>query len=179
LDRRSADEAIREALVRDDPAAVELLWRRYANDLLAYLAAVLCSRHDAEDVLQTVFVRIALKRRELARARCLDAYIYRMARNEATSYGRLHRRNRHDAVDREPWLDRPGTDQKRCEVVDLLEVALSHLPESQRQAVVLKIYREKTFREIAQVLGISLNTAASRYRYGMERLRALLKERLT
>jgi DNA-directed RNA polymerase specialized sigma24 family protein len=41
------------------------------------------------------------------------------------------------------------------------------------------VYREKTFQEIARLLGISLNTAASRYRYGIERLRTLLKERLS
>ena len=53
---------------------------------------------------------------------------------------------------------------------------MSQLPQSQREVVVLKVYRDKTFREIARLLGVSLNTAASRYRYGMERLRGLLKD---
>jgi RNA polymerase sigma-70 factor, ECF subfamily len=178
LDERWADKSIQEALARDDPAAVEWLWQRYAGDLLAYLAAMLCSRHDAEDVLQTVFVRMVGKRRKLAKARCLNAYVYRIARNEAASYRRRRHRDRQHAAVREPWLDPPQSGQTHSEIVDLLETALSRLPESQRQVVVMKVYREKTFQEIAQFLEISLNTAASRYRYGMEKLRNLLKEQL-
>ncbi len=178
LDERWADKSIQEALARDDPAAVELLWQRYANDLLAYLVAVLCSRHDAKDVLQTVFVRMAGKRRKLAKARCLDAYVYRIARNEAVSYRRRQHRDRRHAADREPWLAPSRSGPTRSEIVDLLETALSGLPESQRQVVVMKVYGEKTFQKIGQSLGISLNTAASRYRYGMEKLWNLLKEQL-
>jgi RNA polymerase sigma-70 factor (ECF subfamily) len=154
-------------------------WQRYADSLLAYLVTALCSRHDAEDVLQTVFVRIASKRHKLAKASRLDAYIYRIARNEAVSYMRLRLRNRKGEAKMEPWLAASEAGGEHRDLVDLLEVALGRLPESQRQAVVLKVYREKTFQEIARLLGISLNTAASRYRYGIERLRTLLKERLS
>lgn len=177
MDKRSLDEAIREALGRDDPAAVELIWQRYADSLLAYLVTKLCCRHDAEDVLQAVFVRIAGKRRKLAKAGCLDAYIFRIARNEAVSYTRWRRRDRKDEAAKDSWLEASQTGQEHTDVVELLEVALSRLPESQRQAVVLKVYRDKTFEEIGRIMGISLNTAAGRYRYGMERLRTLLGER--
>lgn len=179
MGKRSVDDAIQEALSGNDPAAVEWLWRRYADDLLAYLAATLCSRHDAEDVLQAVFVRIVRKRRKLAKARRLDAYIYRMARNEAVTHVRQQSRNRKDRTIGEPWLAASDDGQGRTELVDLLENALGHLPESQRQVVVLKVYRAKTLQEIGHLLGISLNTAASRYRYAMEKLRTLLKEQLS
>jgi len=47
LDKKLPDNMLRAALARNDPAAVELIWDRYAGDLLAYLQVVLCSRHDA------------------------------------------------------------------------------------------------------------------------------------
>lgn len=175
----SADDAVQEALKANDPAAVEWLWRRYADDLLAYLVATLRSRHDAEDVLQAVFVQIVRKRLKLAKARRLDAYIYRMARNEAVSHVRQRLRNRKDNAIAKPWLAASNDGQGRTELADLLENALGHLPEPQRQVVVLKVYRGKTLQEIGHLLGISLNTAASRYRYAMEKLRALLKEQLS
>jgi len=53
---------------------------------------------------------------------------------------------------------------------------LAQLPPAQREVIVLKVYRDKTFQQIATTLDLSLNTVASRYRYGMEKLRALLKE---
>ena len=176
MDKRAAEELIRAALRRDDPAACELLWGRYAGDLLALLQAVLCSRHDAEDVLQTIFVRIVRKRRYLAAARCLDAYVYQIARHEATSFLRRHRRERFLESDAQPWLV-PGEPADRSrDTAEALQAALTRLPPRHREIVVLKTYQDKTFREIAGMLDMSLNTVASRYRYGMEKLRVLLKD---
>lgn len=176
MDENAADARIRAALAQDDPTAVELIWERYASDLLAFLAAKLCCLQDAEDVLQSLFVRIVQKRRVLSKARHLDAYLYRMACNEAATYLRGRLRQRRDRVETEPWLVVRETGRQQDDLAEQLQVALSQLPQPQREVVVLKVYREKTFREIARLLGMSPNTAASRYRYGMERLRGLLKE---
>lgn len=175
MDRHSADDSIRAALQRDDPAACELLWDRYAGDLLAFLQAVLCSKHDAEDVLQTVFVRIVRKRRHLAKAHCLDAYVHQMARNEAVSFLR-RRRKRNAELNAEPWLVPAEADDRPDELAEELQTVLARLPQAQREIVVLKVYRDKTFREIAAMLELSLNTVASRYRYGLEKLKTLLKD---
>ena len=176
MDKRAVEELIRAALWRDDPAACELLWDRYAGDLLALLQAALRSRHDAEDVLQTIFMRIVRKRRYLAAARCLDAYVYQIARNEATSFLRRHRRERFLESDAPPWLLPAEPADRSHETVEALQAALTRLPPVQREVVVLKTYQDKTFREIAAMLDLSLNTVASRYRYGMEKLRAWLKD---
>ncbi len=176
MDRRAADDLIQAALRRDDPAACELLWDRYAGELLALLQAVLCSRHDAEDVLQTVFVRMVRKRRYLADARRLDAYVYQMARHEAMSFLRQHRRRQSPPPEAQPWLLRAKPDDRNREDAEALQAALTRLPTLQREIVVLKTYKDKTFREIAEMLDLSLNTVASRYRYGLEKLRVWLKE---
>jgi len=172
LKRDSADDLIRAALQRDDPAAVGLLWDRYARDLLAFLQALLGSRHDAEDVLQTVFVRIVRKRRYLANARSLDGYVFQIARHEAASFARLRRRR----YSGDSWLESVETCARPEEWTEELQAALARLPPEQREVVVLKIYRDKTFQEIGEMLGVSPNTAASRYRYAIEKLRNLLKD---
>jgi len=174
LNRHSADDRIRAALGRDDPAAVAILWDRYAHDLLAFLQALLCSRHDAEDVLQTVFVRIVRKRQYLANAQSLNSYVFRIARNEAASLARMRRRR----CSGDPWLEavEVEADARPQEWAEELQVALARLPQEQREIVVLKIYRNKTFQEIGEMLGLSPNTVASRYRYGLEKLRAILKD---
>lgn len=176
MDENSADASIRAALARDDPAAVELIWNRYAADLLAFLMARLWSKNEAEDVLQTLFVTIVRKRHALARAGCLAAYLFRMARHEAATYLRNRRRHRQESVDTMPWLVPREADDQQYDLVEQFQVSLSQLPEVQREVVVLKVYRDKTFGEIARLLSVSPNTAASRYRYGMERLRNLLKD---
>ena len=174
MDKKLPDNMLRAALTRNDPAAVELMWDRYASDLFAYLQAFLCSRHDAEDVLQKVFVRIVQKRHRLAKARHLDAYVYRMARNEAFSFiGRRKKERIIKALD-ESWLIVPEGHKELDDLAEELQVVLARLPQQQREVIVMKIYREKTFLEISRLLGLSHNTVASRYRYGMEKLRTLL-----
>jgi RNA polymerase sigma-70 factor (ECF subfamily) len=168
------DNVLRAALKRNDPDAVELIWDRYAKDLFAYLQAVLCSRHDAEDTLQAVFIRIVQKRHRLAKARRLDAYVYRIARNEAFRFIERRKKERIvNAVDKS-WLTVPEDKPGPNDLAEQLQAALASLPRPQREVIVMKIYRQKTFLEISRLLGISQNTAASRYRYGMEKLRTLL-----
>jgi RNA polymerase sigma-70 factor (ECF subfamily) len=179
LDKKWPDNMLRAALAQNDPAAVELMWNRYADDLFAYLLVVLCSRHDAEDVLQTVFVKIAQKRYRLAKALNLDAYVYKIARNEASRFiGRRKRERKVKSLD-ESWLVVPEGHKEPDDMVEQLQAALTRLPEQQREVIVMKIYKQKTFLEISRFLGLSHNTVASRYRYGMEKLRTLLGDMLS
>ena len=67
------------------------------------------------------------------------------------------------------WFELPEDDTSRA-----LQVALAKVPEKFREVITLKIWGEQTFEEIGQSLQISPNTAASRYRYGMEALRRYL-----
>ena len=174
LNEKMPDNVLIAALKRNDPAAVELIWDRYAKDLFAYLQAVLCSRQDAEDVLQAVFIRIVQKHHRLAKARRLDAYVYKIARNEAFRLIERRKKERSFENINESWLtvsqEKPGPN----DLAERLQDALAGLPQSQREVIIMKIYRQKTFLEISRLLGISQNTAASRYRYGMEKLRTLL-----
>ena len=174
LDKNLADNQLRAALAGNDPAAVELIWNRYASDLLAFLRAVLCSGHDAEDVLQAVFVRIVRKRHRLTGARRMDAYVYRIARNEASRLlGRRKKEQTAKAIDKS-WLTAPESRHEASDLAEELLAALERLPQPQREVIVMKIYRQKTFLEISGLLGLSQNTVASRYRYGMKKLRMLL-----
>mgnify|MGYP006283373383 CR=1 FL=1 len=175
MERHAAEECIRAALARDDPVAVELIWDRYSTDLFAMLQALLGSRHDAEDVLQAVFVRIVRNRRQVAKARRLDAYVYRMARNEAISFLRRRSGSR-VCLDAERWLLPVEDDDRSHELAEELQKALARLPESQREVLLLKIYRDKTFQEIGELVNVSQNTAASRYRYALEKLRTMLRD---
>jgi len=177
LNERLSENVLQAALVRDDPAAVELIWDRYANDLLAFLKCMLCSIHDAEDVLQMVFVRIVRKRHKLARAHCLDAYVYRIARNEAHTWIRRRKRDRAVKAADESWLVVPKGPDEPGDLGEQLQAALARLPQTQREVIVMKVYRQKTFLDVSSSLGLSPSTVASRYRYGMERLRALLENK--
>ena len=175
MSEADVDQRIRDAVASDDPAALELIWDGYAARLYAFLVSRLRSRHDADDVLQEVFVKVAAQRSRLPGVANLQAYFFAMARNEVVTL--IRRRKRRDAPVNpdDLWLV-PGAPEVEADVVARLGAALGGLPEAQRAVVVLKVYQDMTFQEIAEALDIPLNTAASRYRYALEKLRELLRE---
>ena len=176
MDPEAVANEIRSRLAADDPAALEMIWTEYSADLLGYLAAIHCSRTDAEDTLQEVFVMIARKRASVAAARLLKPYLFQMARNVALNRMKQNRRIRDRIGCISDWLVPAGpAGQDECRI-DTLATELAELPEKQRSVLVLKFYRDKTLREIAAMLNISENTAASCFRYGIEKLRRVLMD---
>ncbi len=71
-----------------------MIWNQYSSDLLGYLVSILCSRHDAEDALQDVFVTIVKKRASVAKARLLKPYLFRLSRNVALNRIKRNKRVR-------------------------------------------------------------------------------------
>lgn len=154
------------------------------------LLVVLGDAHAAEDALQAVFVELARRPELLDRMDSPTAYLLSAARRAGLRSLQSARRRREveEAAARlrieqrdETAARADGADPVEADAAetDRLRDALAALPEGQRQAVVLKALEGLTFQEIADGLEISINTAASRYRYGIEKLRSLLGGRGT
>jgi RNA polymerase sigma-70 factor (ECF subfamily) len=146
---------------------VQGLYQKHGAALLAYAASMLGDRASGEDVLHEVFLKL-LGRRDLPQ----DArpYLFKAVRNQALNAKRGG--DRMTSLESAEWLVKPeGMVEAGIEV----ERALQELPAEQREVVVMRIWGQMTSEEVATVLGLSVNTAASRYRYALGRLR----ERLT
>jgi RNA polymerase sigma-70 factor, ECF subfamily len=178
VDREVADSEIKARLLANDLSALDMIWEHYGSDLFGYLAGILCSRHEAEDALQDVFITVAEKRASVAEARQLGPYLFRMSRNVALNRIKKNRRIREREYEATHWLVLDAEKEDPDQRIDLVEAALAKLPEMQRSVIILKFYQSKTFQEIGTMLSISENTAASRYRYGLEKIRGYLQEEL-
>lgn len=174
MDSEAVDNEVRSRLAAGDPSALEMIWAEYAADLLGYLAAIHCSRIDAEDTLQEVFITIARKRMSVAGARQLKPYLFQLARNVALNRIKHDKRIRDRAECMSDWLVAVEPASLDEHQIQKLVAGLAELPEKQRSVIVLKFYRDKTLREIGTLLGISENTAASCFRYGIEKLRRIM-----
>jgi RNA polymerase sigma-70 factor (ECF subfamily) len=131
---------------------------------------------DAEDVVQEAFVRFWPHRH---RAADPTSYLYACVRRCAFDWlrGRRRRAAREERAARPESAPAPlfyavDRDDRRAAI----ESALARLPEDQRIVLVLRIWGGLTFPQIADALDIPANTAASRYRYSLARLRELLAE---
>lgn len=155
-------------------------WRdwlsRHGPALLLWARQWVPERALAEDVVQEAFVRFWK-----ARPRATDptAYLFACVRTCALESLRTRQRNQR----RERIVARPEGDSPLFEAGLLarerqqaIEQALAHLPAEQREVVVLKLWAGLSFPAIGEALGIPANTAASRYRYALERLRQYLNE---
>jgi RNA polymerase sigma-70 factor (ECF subfamily) len=150
------------ATLRD---TIEQLYHQHGPALLAYATSILESRCAAQDVLHQVFLKLLSGRVRMPEEP--RPYLFRAVRNVALNYRRAGARDStlDDATLR--FIPPPGMDGAAVE----LSRALADLPPDQRQMVVLKIWGELTLREAADLLEISPNTAASRYRYALSKLR--------
>jgi RNA polymerase sigma-70 factor (ECF subfamily) len=133
------------------------------------------SRADAEDVVQEAFVRFWRSRH---RADDPVAYLYTCVIRCALDWrrGRERRARREHAAARpeaETWFAGPPDQDDRRAVI---EAVLRELPEAQREVLVMKIWGGLSFPQVAEALRISANTAASRYRYALAKLRERLAE---
>ena len=173
-----SDDALRQMLLLGNIDALAVLWDRYAQTLFRLLLSILASPVDAEDVLHNVFLKFTDKRIAIAHSKNIAAYVYRLTRNAGIDAFKRCKKHKQKSSSQES-LSHVQADVNNAvedkELQEKIHTALLSLPESQRCVLVLKIYDGKTFAEISEILEISANTCASRYRYATEKLRDLLK----
>ncbi len=154
------------------------LYDSHAAALFAFLLNVTRSEADSCDALQDVFVKLAERPQRLAGVREMRPFLLRLAHCAAIDAHR-RRATRDAAAERAAFepvalfaeADDPDTEAFRAALAE----AFAELPGEQRAVVHLKLWEGLTFAEIADALGIPANTAASRYRYGLDKLQTHLR----
>ncbi len=155
----------------------EALLDEHGGALLLFARQHVRSFADAGEVLQEALVRFWRSRQ---RARDALAYLYACVKRAAMDRRRGdQRRQRRESVVALP-ADKVLFDTGFGEIDrrEVIEQALGELPVEQRETLVMKIWGGATFRQIGEALGVSQNTAASRYRYALDALRDCLSEDL-
>ena len=156
------------------PEGLADVYDRLAPSLFRYALILLANHHEAEDVIQQVFA--VLVRRGLAGLDSVDRYLRVSVRNEC--YTALGRRRNGQGRQQDPdLLESVAMTNDRPDDRLAVEEALRRLPPEQREAVHLKVFEGRTFQEIADLSGESINTVASRYRYGIDKLKEALTVR--
>lgn len=162
-----------ERLARGDASAFALLYDRHAPGLYRYLRAQTGRDDVAEDLLQALMLRLVRARRHLARVAILEAYLFAAARHEVARHRARRARDggARAPLPRDPAAPAPPGGGKDPD----LERALGRLAPARREVVTLHLHHDLTFAQIAEVLSIPANTAASRYRLALQDLRRLLE----
>jgi RNA polymerase sigma-70 factor (ECF subfamily) len=153
----------------NSPHWSQKLYETKAAELVLYGRALGLSHAEAEDVLHETFVVLMQQEQPPAK---LEHYCVRSFRNRALNFRRSLWRRLTREVESWRWFERaPEETPAEREAMR----CLAELPVEQREVIVLKIWQRRTFEEIGELLQISPNTAAGRYRYGLQKLKGRLE----
>lgn len=153
------------------------IYDTHASALFAFLLNFTRSEADARDVLQDVFLKIAQRPALLDGVREVRPWLIKTCHRQALDSFRRrdsHARAVESAAAEFPLFASAESTEEQAFQTEVA-AAMAHLPEEQRAVVHLKIWENMTFAEIAETLGLPANTAASRYRYALDKLEALLR----
>jgi RNA polymerase sigma-70 factor (ECF subfamily) len=157
---------------------LERLYDEHAQALFAFLLHFTRDEESTRDLLQEIFVRLARKPELIRGARDERAFLIRLAHNAAIDHlrrcGTRQKHEDHFGLEAAS-LFAPANDPDESAFRAALESALNELPTEQRLVLHLKLWEGLTFEQIAEALDIPANTAASRYRYGLDKLRERLR----
>jgi RNA polymerase sigma-70 factor (ECF subfamily) len=161
------------------PDRLEQLYRDHAPALFRFLIRLTGNSEETRDVLQEVFTRLAQSPQLLDGVGAPRSYLFRMAHRlviDRLRHNHTRRRHEDSACQEMPTqLPPEELDDEIIWIRKILGASLNALPPEQKAVVVLKVWEEMTFAQIAEVLDISVNTAASRYRYALDKLRVQLR----
>jgi RNA polymerase sigma-70 factor (ECF subfamily) len=174
----ASDEELVGRAVRGDVDAFAELSRRYRNQYARFAIRMVGSRDEAEDVMQSAFIRAYR-----ALDKCRDpgrfgGWLYQIVANECRSYlvrrGRRERRLVRDELRLEQAAIDPRVDGS--ETLDDVQYALAQLDVEQREAFVMKHVEQLSYEEMAEITGDGISALKMRVKRACARLRELLEE---
>ena len=174
------DERLIAQLKRGDKEALRQIYMEYKDNLLTIATSLLHDTGAAEDVLHDVFVNFAGSVKRLRLRSSLRNYLIASVVNRIRDQ---FRKKKHHLVElsKAGQVPADAVDPERSaeysEESRRLTAALARLPFEQRETIVLHLNGRMKFKEIAQTQGIPISTVQGRYRYGLDKLRTILKER--
>ncbi|MHC4645928.1 MAG: RNA polymerase sigma factor [Planctomycetota bacterium] len=154
------------------------IYEKYIDDLLTVAANLLSDGSAAEDVVQDVLISFVQSVDKFRLTGSLKSYLTTCVANRSRDYLRKRHRQQAATLDEAGQMtvdvDGPVQLAVRSEELQRLSRAMTELPHEQREVIVLRLHSGLKFRQIADVQQVSIKTALSRYRYGLDKLRSIL-----
>ncbi len=146
----------------------------YKIPLYGYICSLLRNRADADDVFQETFTTLLQRGEKISKIKYPKTYIYHIARNKSFD---LMKKYKKQPVSIESLLVQPAEEVFPDWIdAEMLNAALNKISEKEREIILLKVYDQMTFREIAKITHSLLPTVAARYLRGIKKLKKLMEK---
>ena len=190
------DEQLVRMYGEGDFQAFDILLERHQDTVFGYIRSMVSDNELANDVFQDTFVKVimAIRNGNYTETGQFLSWVKRVARNQILDRFRSQRSATHNVVSHEifdgegdlvadlfnnPDLCEPNAESQMLveQSYDDVRMMINLLPETQREVVCMRYYREMSFKEIAEATGVSINTSLGRMRYAMINLRRMAQHR--
>ena len=183
------DEMLVKLYAGGNNNAFDVLLERYEEKIFSYIFFIVHNQDVADDIVQETFMKaiVTIQQGRYTENGKFQAWITRIAHNLIIDFFRQERNENcvsNDEVDYDLFNDvrlteaNVETKMVKEQVLDDVKLLVEHLPQNQKEVVYMRYYQELSFKEIAEITGVSINTALGRMRYALLNLRrmALKKE---
>ena len=157
-------------------AAFQCIYEKYEGDLRTLAANLIFDKTAAEDIVHDVFVSLLQIMKDFELRSSLPGYLKTCVANKARNY----RKKKQPRMLADSVADQLVSNEDPIQFVDQSEklqqlgLAMNRLPYEQREAIVLYLHGKMTFKVIAKLQQVSIKTAHSRYREGLDGLRSIM-----
>lgn len=185
---RLSDDKLVAAYARGDNQAFDILLKRHQSKVFSYILSIVKNRDVADDLFQETFVKaiMTIKQGRYAESGKFSAWISRIAHNLIIDYYRQEKAenvvssddenidilNRKDLCEHN-IEDAMVSSQIHCDIRKIIDA----LPDNQREVLMMRFYRDMSFKEIAEATKVSINTALGRMRYAIMNMRRIASEK--
>lgn len=181
------DEQLVVLYAKGENAAFDVLLKRYKSSIHSYIYYIVRNRDLTEDIFQETFVKVimTIKQGRYTENGKFKAWITRIAHNLIIDYFRQERSENtisNDEVEMDLFNNIKLCDgtiednMVRGQILADVKKLIKHLPESQREVLEMRYYQDLSFKEIADLTGVSINTALGRMRYAILNMRRMAEE---
>ncbi|MDL2265965.1 sigma-70 family RNA polymerase sigma factor [Parabacteroides sp. OttesenSCG-928-G07] len=178
------DEQLVVRYAEGDNTAFDVLLNRYKSNIHSYIYFIVRNRDLTEDIFQETFVKVIMmiKQGRYTETGKFKAWITRIAHNLIIDNFRQERSENtlsNDEVEVDLFNNMKlcdGTIEDnlvRTQVLSDVRKLVEHLPDSQREVLEMRYYQDLSFKEIAEITGVSINTALGRMRYAILNMRRM------
>ncbi len=185
---RQTDEKLVTAYADGNNEAFDVILRRYQDRIFTYIVNIVKNKDIADDIFQETFVKAitTIRQGRYTDSGKFSAWLMRIAHNLIIDYFRQEKSENTVSADQEEVNVLNRRDLSEENVEDLLVTSQIHtdvrrimesLPESQREVLEMRFYRNMSFKEIAEATGVSINTALGRMRYAVLNMRRIASEK--
>lgn len=179
------DQNLVKQYVQGNEACLEMLINRHKNRIFTTIILIVKDSYIAEDLFQETFIKIInnLKKGKYNEEGKFLPWAMRIAHNMAIDYFRKMKRmptitdSSGDDIFRTIKIAVENREEQiiRTEKEDMVRLAINRLPEEQRQVLILRHYGYLSFKEIAAMTDVSINTALGRMRYALTNMRKIME----